>query len=437
MHSLRPFQIILLGVFFALALGGVILFALFRGFSGGANQYGASVEIWGTLSERAFRDTVLAVSKTDEDFRVVSYVAKDPRTFQADLVAAVAEGRGPDAIVLPSDLLLSERAKLFPIPYETLPLRDIKDRYTLGAEIFALRDGLYGFPIAVDPLVMYWDRDLLASAGLAAPPTTWEAVVDQAVPALRRVSGTFAVDQAALAFGEYANVENATETILLLLLQAGSPLITEGEDGRYSARINDAAVQTARRPAEAALDFYTQFANPAGPLYTWNRSLPRDREAFLAEKLALYFGFGSEYPALRAGNANLNFDAAQVPQSAGATIKKGYGRFYALSLLKTSDNFEGTYRALARLGDEANTEALAKALGLAPATRTALASPAGDPVAQTLYTAALTARGFLNPAPAATDGIMQTMIEDVTSGRVKVSEAAQDAADRFSQLLSR
>ncbi len=434
--NLRPFQIILLGIFGALAVGGVILFSVFRGFGGEENPYGTSVEIWGTLDGRAF-DTVLnALGDEDDNFQVVSYSEKDPRTFRDELINAVAEGRGPDAIVLSHDMLISERAKLYPIPYKTLPLRDIKDRYVDGAEIFSLSDGMYGFPFAVDPLVMYWNRDLFSSAGLATPPATWEQMVSRDVPALAKVtqSPIFTVEQAALAFGEYANVQNAPEILLMLLLQAGSQLITESTDG-YKVLINQSSGQTARPPATAALDFYTQFANPARAVYTWNRSLATDRSAFLAEDLALYFGFGSEYAGIRAGNPNFNFDATSIPQGSGVSIKKSYGTFYALSILRSSDNFAGTYLALAKISEGERASALAETLGFAPVHRASLALGATDPFRQTMYTMALIARGFLNPSPSASEDIIKTMIEDVTSGRTGISEAAADASDRFNQLL--
>ncbi len=438
--NLRPFQIILIGIFAALAVGGVIFFSVFRGFGSTPNPYGTSVMIWGTLDASTFSAVISTISSADGNFKVVSYIQKDPRTFHDELVNAVAEGRGPDAIVLTSDALVSERAKIYPIPYATLPLRNIKDTYVDGAEIFSLSDGMYGFPFAVDPLVMYWNRDIFSSAGLAAPPATWEEIVSKIVPRLVKLkpNQVFAIDKSALAFGEYANVQNAPEVLLTLLLQAGSPLITESANG-YNVSINQSAVQTGRPPADAALDFYTQFANPARPIYTWNRSLPTDRNAFLSEDLALYFGFGSEYASLRASNPNLNFDAAQIPQGSGVTIKKSYGKFYALSVLRSSKNVAGAYLAIAKLGgvnDQGErASALALGLGLAPTDRAALALGNPDPFRQTMYTMALIARGFLNPNPSGTENIIKTMIEDVTSGRRPVSQAVSDAADRFNQLL--
>ncbi len=435
--TLRPFQIILLGVFVALAVGGLIFFSVYRGSNDKATAYGPRVEIWGTLDGQAMLGVIQRIGESDQGFRVVSYVQKDPRSFHDELANAIAENRGPDAILLSNDLLVPERAKLYPIPYDTRSLRDIKDTYVEGAEIFSLSSGTYGFPFAVDPLVMYWNRDIFSTVGLVSPPTTWETAVSQTVPTIVKISQTspFALIQSALAFGEYANVSNAREVLLMLLLQAGSPLISETSAGGYITSINQSATDSGRAPAEAAIDFYTQFSNPSRPVYSWNRSIINDREAFLAGELALYFGRGSELSALRAGNPNLNFDAAAVPQGGGASVKKGYGTFYALSPLRSSPNFAGTYLVLNILANSDNAHALADAWGLVPVHRNTLAVGVSDPVRQTMYTTALFVHGFLNPNPAVTEGIIRTMIEDVTSGRISASQSAQDAANRFSQAL--
>lgn len=434
--NLRPFQIILLGVFLALALGGLMLFAIFRGFGSEPNPYGTSVEIWGTLDSAGFRSALTTLTDADENFRVVSYVRKNPETFRDELVNAIAERRGPDAIVLSDDLLISERAKILPIPYTTMSERMVRDTYVDGAEIFSLSDGTYGFPFGVDPLVMYWNRDLFGSNGLAAPPSTWEVLTAVTVPSLVRIvtSPSYTIEQAALAFGEYSNVSHARSILLTLLMQAGSALITEAEYS-YDVRLNQSSAQGTRAPAEAALDFYTQFANPARPMYTWNRSLPTDRNAFLAEDLALYFAPGSEYASLQAGNPNLNFDAAQVPQGSGVTIKKSHGRFYSLAMLRSSDNVQGTYAALAQLSAAQSAQTIVEGVGIAPVHREILVRGNADPFRQTMYSMALIARGFLDPNPAASGDIIKTMVEDITSGRARANQAVGDAEGRFNQLL--
>ena len=58
--------------------------------------------------------------------------------------------------------LVEHRSRLQSIPYESFPERDFRNRYIDGASIFAMRDGVYAFPLMVDPLVMYWNRDIFS-----------------------------------------------------------------------------------------------------------------------------------------------------------------------------------------------------------------------------------------------------------------------------------
>lgn len=430
---MRPFQIILIGIFIALGFGGVLLFATFKGFQSSQNPYGNSVVIWGTIDAGAFTSVIDTLSQKDENLKVISYVKKDSRTFETELVNALAEGTGPDAVLLPQDMLLSQRGKINPIPFEQLPLRTFKDTYIDGAEIFVLHDGVYALPFAVDPLVMYWNRDTFASKGLSQPPRTWEELVAVTVPTIVEKTFTLDITRAAVAFGEYGNVRNAKDILALLFIQAGSPMITD-TGNQFSVDLNRGSGQVLA-PASAGLDFYTLFSNPGKNVYSWNRSINEDRTQFLSGDLALYFGFGSEASFLREGNPNFNFDIAEVPQGAEASIKKGFGRFYGLARLRNSPNPTGTLNALNTLLGKELTEQYARTFGLGPVYRSSYSSLPGDAFMAVIHRASLIARGWLDPNASVTGDVFRQMIEDVSSGRQTTVRAVGDAEQRLRQLL--
>lgn len=423
----RPFQIILISIFFALGVGGLIVFATFRGFGGEANPYGARVEIWGTLAQEVFDKEIELIRNTDKNFGVVTYREFDPRTYQSELINAIAEGRGPDLVVISNDLLLSERGKLLPISYEAIPRRSFVDTYVEGAEVFLSAAGVYGIPFAVDPLLMYWNRDLFSSAGLANPPTTWEDLIARTLPAVIVRTPTLEIIKSAVAFGEYANVRHAKYILALLMLQTGSSLVTEDPQQGYMVSLSGSG--------DTALRFYTDFANPARATYSWSRSLPEDFSEFLAGDLALYFGFGSEIERIREANPNLNFDAAEVPQGEGVTIRRGYGTFYALAIPKSTPNPSGAYQAALRLSSPEVAVSLADKFGFAPVLRSAIAAGTNDSFKTILFRSALVARAWLDPNPALSDNIFKEMVEDVTSGRQQISPAIGDAQARLRQLI--
>lgn len=432
--NLRPFQIGLLATF---AILGVISVILLAGFDvvtqRTVNPYGDKVVIWGTFDQLNFDLAIRAVvdDNDDENFRVVSYQEKDPRTFKNELVNAIAEGRAPDAIILSHEDLVELRSKLQPIPYATLSARTFKDNYLDGFEIFTRSDGVYAVPLAVDPLVMYWNRNILAEAGLAEAPASWEALVNNVAPKVTIRDARRNIVQSTIAFGEYNNIVHAKEVLSSLIMQSGSRLIEEDGRGGYNIYINEPVVSSLRKPVEAALQFYLQFSNPNSALYSWNRSQSDDLQAFIGEKLALYFGMGSNYGRIRELNPNLNFDAAALPQGASATTKRGYGNFYGLAILQSSANKQGTLLALQTLARSASSNIISEGESMAPALRSGISAGSADPFRQMMFNQSLIARGWLEPSPSETDQVLSQMVEDVVSNRTKINTAVSDAIKRL------
>ena len=85
---------------------------------------------------------------------------------------------------------------------------------------------------------------------------------------------------------------------------------------------------------------------------------------------------------------------------------------------------------LPRAVDQENGSLIATSLGMSPTQRSVLAEGAIDPFQTVRQEAALTARGWLEPS-SATGNIFKTMVEDITSGRLQVSDAVADMAERL------
>jgi hypothetical protein len=90
--GLSMFQIILLCVFSALAVAGVLIFSLAIG-GNNSNTVGP-IRIWGTLDEGAFSTVIRQAAETTGDLSQVSYVQKDPTTYETDITNALAAWRG-------------------------------------------------------------------------------------------------------------------------------------------------------------------------------------------------------------------------------------------------------------------------------------------------------------------------------------------------------
>jgi ABC-type glycerol-3-phosphate transport system substrate-binding protein len=430
--KMRPFQLGLLAFFAVLA---VVALVLLSNYSPDRNSetavFDGGITVWGTYDEGAMRRVMGEIAEIMPGFENVSYSQKDERTIDTELLTALAEDRAPDLVLAPASQLTKMRSKIQPIPPETFPVRDFKDAYVDAADVYLLSDGLYALPLALDPLIMFWNRDMFASKGIAEPPQTWEGIVDSIVPTFTERDSRRTIFTSAVAFGEAQNVKHMRSIMSALTLQSGSRMVVERGDGMYTVGLNDNLVDQGRPPLVAALQFYTDFSNPNSPLYSWNRSLALDEQAFIAGDLALYFAPGSEAAVLARKNPNLNFDVAPLPQGAGATIRRTHADVIGFSVLRASRNKVGAYQAAQIMTSATYAGRFAEALAMTPVRRSLVGARDLDQYERVSYESALFARDWLSPGSDVVNEVFTTMIEDVTSNRSRPEAAVNDAVGRL------
>lgn len=433
MGNLKPFQVIVMGVFVLVAVIGLFVFANFNGFDQGAARIG-TVTIWGTLPEYQMNPALNAFKENRQDMIGVSYVERPAATFDTDLANAIASGRGPDLIILTQEDLETAQEKLTLISSDSISERDYRDTYLPISELFLVQGGTYGIPFLVDPLMLYYNRTTLAAAGAATPPATWEAVSGLAA-SVNRLSDAQTVLKSLIALGTFENIEHARDIISLLFIQAGYGITERTSAGMRATLMDPLDGAYGGLPSESALTYYLEFANPTKTVYSWNRSLPNNRTAFIAGDLALYPGYASERAALTEANPNLQFDMAPMPSPGTAYTRSTYGRVYAFAIPRASVNPNGAYQVALALSDADAVPLFARAVGMAPAARMALAPNRNDLYEPVYYPEALIARAWLSPAPVITDRIFATMVSDVTSGREPVVGALNAATQALNAAL--
>lgn len=432
--KLRPFELGLVVVFMGLALLTLILMATYKPAPDkpleGSLAASGPVVIWGTLPANGINQVLSELAEENEAYEQITYKYYRPQDFDSVLVNALADGIGPDLVLASHEKLVELRRRIQPVSYESFPVRDIRNTYLDGAQIFALSDGFYGYPIAVDPLMMYWNRDIFATEGYLEAPKTWENLVNVIFPDLIQRDFDRTIRRSVVAMGEYGNVRNAFGIISALMIQGGSERVTEDRDGQYVVQLQLTSSGEGD-PLRAAADFYTRFSKPSNTLYSWNRSFAEDRQQFVAEDLALYFGYASEGKQIEAINPNLNFDIAEIPQGASATTRRTYAKFYALSLLKSSENKAGAAAVMFDLGGANIAGEIARRNNLVPAFRSLVMLGSNDTYGRVAYQSASIALGWLNPDLVATDNIFKTMTQDINENRNSVGGAASDATTRL------
>lgn len=427
---MSKFQLILTGVFGAFILVGVMVFAL----SKGSTKPVVSVTMWGTIPNEVFNSIYNQSTLTKSKTVSLTYVAKNPATFNDDFVQALASGVGPDVIFLPHDEILKNQNKIFPIPYGSYQERTFRDTYAQEAELLLRGDGILAIPTVIDPLVMYWNRSTFNNASLSQPPVYWDDFHDLA-PLLTVKDGALNITKSAIALGGFNNINNAKAILSTLFFQAGSPIVSVVNGSVTSVLV--AQTDKPVLPAISALAFYTDFSNPASKYYSWNPSLQKAQNMFAAGDLAVYFGFASELSLLQQKNPNLNFDIAMIPQSKNNSDKITFGTVHSLALVKNSRNIPSAYTAITELTSANSVSIFANVLRLPPARRDLLAVTQKDPYQSVFYKSAIASEGFLDPDSFATGRIFQTLIEVITGGQAKMDLALNNAQLQLQSLINK
>ena len=425
---MTKFQLILTGVFVLFLITGVIIFSTYRG----SSQDAVEVVVWGTVSQLVFDDVIKATSLYENKQFKVQYVEKSEESFDVEFIDALASGTGPDVFFLPSQKILKHRNKIFAIPYDVFTKRQFQDSFIEGTEIYMAPEGTLALPVSVDPLVMYWNRSIFRDTKLTMPPKYWDEFYDLA-GLISKKDGALNILKSVVAFGEFNNISNAKEIILNLAMQAGTEVTIW--DGTVVRSVFADSYQKPTVPAEAAVNFYTEFSNPSKVAYSWNRSLPNSTNYFLSGDLALYFGLASEIRTLQLKNPNLNFDVATVPISREGGVDISYANFNALAITKSARNPSAAFSVISILSSGEGAKAFNQYFKLPPARRDLLQVRPKDVYESIFYESAIRAQSWLDPEPSVSNVILKNMIESITSGRTRVSGAINNASKEFAALL--
>ncbi len=427
-------QMVLIGVFLFFGLVGVVVFSAFGGDKGeSVEQMGGT--IWGTLPKDAIQKTVEKLNSKQQDSVIFSYEEKPLQTFEKDLVNAIAEGRGPDAVIIPEYLIVSLKNKLVEIPWSVYSERQFKDTFFEGAELLTSPKGVIAFPVAVDPLVLFWNRDLFSKKNIFSTPTYWDEMAGFSEKITEKNDNKVIV-KSAVSLGEYENIAHAKELFMMLSSQAGAPLVNYNGT-KFTVEVSRSTFNQEINPSVLALDFFTQFSNPAQKFYTWNRSLLEAEQMFIRGNLGMYFGFGSELYALRDKNPNLNFDIATVPQVKGAPQESTFAHVYSVALLQSAKFKAGTYKTMMEITGPSFQDMFSGITGLPSVRKDILAKFPGTAFGDVLYRSALISRTWLDPEHTETDALVKNMIESVSNGSGNSEEKVSYWARYVKEILER
>ncbi len=204
----------------------------------------------------------------------------------------------------------SQEVKVTPVTVAMPSARGIETNFvrTVRDDIF-IRGRIYGLPIALDTLGLYYNKVILDQAGIPEPPKTWAEFLD-VVEQITRISGSGEIIQSAVALGTGNNIDNASDIFALLLMQNGVDVVKDGTVA-FAGGLDQA---TSGHPTLEALRFYTDFARPTKEVYSWNARQRNAFNTFTEGRSAFYFGFAFDGVRIRGRSPQLDVEVIPVPQ---------------------------------------------------------------------------------------------------------------------------
>lgn len=428
---MSTFQLIVISIFVSFIIIGVGTFALFGGAFGGGGV--GTVTIWGTESQGTMEFVLETMHGSDKSFENVHYIEQDPAAYEGMLLNAMASGSAPDLFMVTQEQLGGFSDKVVIIPYGTVSQSEFVSSYIDEGQLFLTPQGSFALPFSIDPMVMYWNRDFFASAGVAQAPQYWNDFLTLA-PKMYSANASQNITRTAVALGSWSNILHAKEILSTLFMQAGEFVTKKNTQGAIVPVFGQSGTG-GNSPAESALRFYTEFSNPGRSNYSWNRALPRSDQAFVGGQLGVYFGFASEYASLAARNPNLRFGVAVMPQLQGSGGRLTYGVLTGLSIPKAAKNIQGAALIAQKLTGVQAATLLAQQTNLPSVRRDVSLDTAASTVADIFVQSALMSYGWIDPGHVATDKVFLDMIESVVSGRGDPATAVSEASQEFVRLI--
>ena len=253
----------------------------------------------------------------------IDYREFNPATYENNLVNELAGVNGPDIFMFHSSWLPKHYNKLSPIGEGAVSFNNFKNLFpTVVQQDFAPDGIIFALPLYIDTLAMYYNQDLFDNAAIAVPPKTWEEFT-ALVPKLRQIDKQGRITKAAAAIGgSNKSINRASDLLNLIMLQTGTQMVSEDFSG---AAFNSAQGLN-------ALDFYTEFANPAASAYTWNDALSYSLDSFAAGETAIMFNYSHQASFLQDKNPFLRFRVAPMLQPQSRTQDVNWANYWGVAI---------------------------------------------------------------------------------------------------------
>lgn len=297
----------------------------------------------------------------------VNYRKLSSAEYTGEILNALAEDRGPDIFAVNVNELRNYLGKIAPLPSEitmaypvekgtvkkeivpelkttkSISLNGIKNNFidTVYDDVVINYDNpktktkelrVFGLPLSMDTMVMYFNRDLLNNANIGQLSAYWDKQFQKDIKKLTKQDAQGNIIQAGVAMGGGANIERSADLLTLIMSQSGADIIAGNDRAAFTQYVSGKDYN----PGIDAIRFYCDFSNPTKDVYAWNDKLDNSLKMFMDGRLAVMFGYAYHLPIIKAQAPKLNFGITAMPQLGPNNSVKNSADYWVETVSKKS-----------------------------------------------------------------------------------------------------
>ncbi len=423
------------------------------------------IVIWGVWNESDAYDAFIGeFKKSHKNVKEIEYKKfacnkSECLDYMDQVTQGLATGNGPDIFLINNTWVPAQKEKMISLDSvnEVLEKNGQKKIMTLreyGETFFPVArkdlvskdvDGverIYAFPLWMDNLAVFYNRDLFSVAGMSPPPKnwTWQEFEDKVESFDGYAKKTTLIDEygnikksgAAIGYGK--NISRSPDILAVLMMQMGSPIVNEdwesvmdnrttGEDGSSFS------------PGEAALSFFTKFSDRNQMFYSWNKEMHHSIDAFTENNVGMMMNYSNQIEVIKQKAPNINFGIAPLPQIATGSKPVNFASYWAMAVSRqaTGQKAIECFNFLKFLTDKDQAKKLADATKTISARMDVAEIQKEDPWLGVFADQAISATSFRQADNARIGVILESAINSIVDKGVTPEEASAAASQLISQ----